>query len=94
LGIICLGWLWTTILLISTSWIARITGMSHQRLVNNGILMCSWAHKYHQWKESNCCYGNQANAENKPNLQQLSISYIVLRKWDFWTLPLQILTLF
>jgi hypothetical protein len=26
---ICLGWLWTAILLISTSWAARITGASH-----------------------------------------------------------------
>jgi hypothetical protein len=26
---VCTGWLWTTILLISTSWIARITGLSH-----------------------------------------------------------------
>jgi hypothetical protein len=25
----CPGWLWTTILLISASWLARITGMSH-----------------------------------------------------------------
>jgi hypothetical protein len=29
---ICLGWLWTAILLISASWVARITVMSHQRL--------------------------------------------------------------
>jgi hypothetical protein len=28
--IICLGWLQTEILLISASWVARITGMSHQ----------------------------------------------------------------
>jgi hypothetical protein len=28
---ICLGWPWTTILLISASWVARITGVSHQR---------------------------------------------------------------
>jgi hypothetical protein len=27
--IICLGWLWTSILLISASWVARITGVSH-----------------------------------------------------------------
>jgi hypothetical protein len=26
---ICLGWLWTAILLISASWVARITGLSH-----------------------------------------------------------------
>jgi hypothetical protein len=25
-----LGWLWTTILLISASWVVRITGVSHQ----------------------------------------------------------------
>jgi hypothetical protein len=32
LGTICLGWLWTVILLISASWVARITGINHQRL--------------------------------------------------------------
>jgi hypothetical protein len=26
---VCLGWLWTVILLISASWLARITGVSH-----------------------------------------------------------------
>jgi hypothetical protein len=26
---ICLGWLWTVTLLISTSWVARFTGVSH-----------------------------------------------------------------
>jgi hypothetical protein len=30
--VICPGWLWTVILLISASWVARITGMSHQCL--------------------------------------------------------------
>jgi hypothetical protein len=29
---ICLGWLRTTILLISTSWVVGITGVSHQHL--------------------------------------------------------------
>jgi hypothetical protein len=29
---ICLGWLWTVILLISTSWVARIIGVSHQHV--------------------------------------------------------------
>jgi hypothetical protein len=29
---ICSGWLWTVILLISDSWVARITGVSHQCL--------------------------------------------------------------
>jgi hypothetical protein len=31
---ICLGWLWTTILLISTSWIARITGAWFQWFIS------------------------------------------------------------
>jgi hypothetical protein len=30
LELFCLGWLWTMILLISASWVARITGVSHQ----------------------------------------------------------------
>jgi hypothetical protein len=29
-GTTCLGWLQTVILLISASWVARITGVSHQ----------------------------------------------------------------
>jgi hypothetical protein len=29
---ICLGWLQTIILLVSTSWVARIIGVSHQHL--------------------------------------------------------------
>jgi hypothetical protein len=35
---ICLGWLWTVILLISASWVVRITGMSHWRLAHTWIL--------------------------------------------------------
>jgi hypothetical protein len=27
---ICPGWLWATILLVSASWVARITGVSHR----------------------------------------------------------------
>jgi hypothetical protein len=37
---ICLGWLWTMIFLISASWVARITGVSHQHLAN--ILLFWW----------------------------------------------------
>jgi hypothetical protein len=29
LGTVCQGWLWTTILLISASWVGRMTGLSH-----------------------------------------------------------------
>jgi hypothetical protein len=32
---ICLGWLWTAILLISASWVDRITDVSHQCLVKS-----------------------------------------------------------
>jgi hypothetical protein len=32
---ICLVWLWATILLISASWVPKITGMSHQRPVTS-----------------------------------------------------------
>jgi hypothetical protein len=35
---VCLGWLWTLLLLISASWVSRITGMSHQCLTAIGIL--------------------------------------------------------
>jgi hypothetical protein len=30
-GTVCPGWLWTVFLLISDSWVVRITGVSHQR---------------------------------------------------------------
>jgi hypothetical protein len=32
LGTMCLGWLWISILLISASWVVRITGMIHGTL--------------------------------------------------------------
>jgi hypothetical protein len=35
---ICLGWLWPVILLISASWVARITGVSHWRVAEKYIL--------------------------------------------------------
>jgi hypothetical protein len=34
---ICQGWLWTVILLISASWVARITGMSHHCPANKAF---------------------------------------------------------
>jgi hypothetical protein len=34
---ICLGWLWTVILLLSASWVARITGVSHQHPAGTGF---------------------------------------------------------
>jgi hypothetical protein len=36
---ICLWWLWTLMLLISASWVVRITGVSHQHLVEIYFLM-------------------------------------------------------
>jgi hypothetical protein len=36
-GTICQGWLQTMILLISASWVPRITGVSHQHSANSGI---------------------------------------------------------
>jgi hypothetical protein len=38
---ICLGWLQTVILLISASWLARITGMSHWRLAGMALWSCA-----------------------------------------------------
>jgi hypothetical protein len=41
---ICLGWLQTTVLLISTSWVARITGVSHwQFLTYKNASLCGSA---------------------------------------------------
>jgi hypothetical protein len=37
---ICLGWLWTAILLISASWVARITDVSHWRLPVFSVQVC------------------------------------------------------
>jgi hypothetical protein len=60
-GTICLGWLWTVILLISASWVARITGVRHQWLalsvlfIAEKILLFSLLrvactdHRFHGW---------------------------------------------
>jgi hypothetical protein len=40
---ICPDWLWTAILLISASWVAKITGVSHQRPVGFYFLNLSSA---------------------------------------------------
>jgi hypothetical protein len=41
---ICLGWLWTVILVIPASWVSRITGLSHWHPANFGgfcsVLFC------------------------------------------------------
>jgi hypothetical protein len=39
---ICLGWFWTVILLISTSWVARIIGVSHWCLAWRKLLESKW----------------------------------------------------
>jgi hypothetical protein len=39
---ICPGWLQTTILLISDSWVAKIIGVSHQHLARNTFLKKSF----------------------------------------------------
>jgi hypothetical protein len=38
---ICLGWLQTAILLISTTWVARIIGVSHWCLADEHFWQCS-----------------------------------------------------
>jgi hypothetical protein len=51
---VCPRWLWTTILLISASWVARITGMSHWhpacdwvlRVFKNMFWICKYFVKY------------------------------------------------
>jgi hypothetical protein len=56
---ICLGWLWTVILLISASRVARIKGMSHWSLLlhysihhNATSLFCwSWQGDFEIYKE-------------------------------------------
>jgi hypothetical protein len=47
---ICLGWLWTVILMISVSWVTRITGMSHQHLAYNKVLTISCICRVLYWK--------------------------------------------
>jgi hypothetical protein len=42
------GWLWTAILLISASWVARITGVSHRRLGQSYFYVMEWEHKWFQ----------------------------------------------
>jgi hypothetical protein len=42
---ICLGWLWTEIFLISTSWAAGITGRNHQCPAS--VLLIPWSELHH-----------------------------------------------
>jgi hypothetical protein len=37
---LCPGWLWASIFLISASWVARITGESHQRSAKRFFFNC------------------------------------------------------
>jgi hypothetical protein len=39
---VCLDWLWTVILLISASWVARITGVSHQHSALTAIFISKY----------------------------------------------------
>jgi hypothetical protein len=58
---ICPDWLWTSILLISASWVARITGVSHRRLaaspsnflieVHKNWFIVSWWHNLYKTSE-------------------------------------------
>jgi hypothetical protein len=43
---ICPGWLWTMILLISASWVARITGVSHRWPVRFFLFLSSLSWKW------------------------------------------------
>jgi hypothetical protein len=45
-----LGWLQTLILLISASWVARITGVSHQCQAPQGFLIGSLDHAHNSWR--------------------------------------------
>jgi hypothetical protein len=54
---ISLGWLWTVILLISASWVARITGVSHRcparmYILYNFFCCCYFEMCKHQLKQS------------------------------------------
>jgi hypothetical protein len=53
---ICLGWLWTTILLISASWVAGITGVSRWRLVSSEVLTKVQMHSKQKKQLFNKCW--------------------------------------
>jgi hypothetical protein len=51
---ICLGWLWTSILLISASWAARTTGMNHRCLATIFCCCCCFLQCLKQTKQVSC----------------------------------------
>jgi hypothetical protein len=51
---ICPGWLWTSILLISASWVAGITGMSHQNPIGLFRLTWSFRQSSRDWLHTRC----------------------------------------
>jgi hypothetical protein len=50
---ICLGWLQTTIFLISASWVVRITGMSHWMLAPKKFLSTVFCLQRQNWLQTN-----------------------------------------
>jgi hypothetical protein len=60
------GWLWTVVLLISASWVARITCVSHQRPASALFLSMYQGAKNHNTSEENL----QLRAENSPSKHQ------------------------
>jgi hypothetical protein len=75
--IICLGWLWILILLISASWVARITGVSH-------------CHPASALFEIRSCYAVQAGLELcRPGWSQTHRHPVFASKcWDYRQDPL------
>jgi hypothetical protein len=89
---ICLGWLWTAILLFSATWVARITGMSHWHL--------AWCINLHPQISSlslfflvvlgfelrvSCLLGGHPTAWSTP-LAKLIFSFIIYFLWyGVWT---------
>jgi hypothetical protein len=67
-GTICLGWLQTTILLISASWVARIIGVSHRCLAGFTFLILFFFFKYEMewesWEDKNYSFKLMPTPEN------------------------------
>jgi hypothetical protein len=74
------GWLWITILLISASWVARITGVSHQHPPSTSL-----CHHSHAWPIANAPLLNEYWVFTNMRCIKAYKSGVGPYYWELWT---------
>jgi hypothetical protein len=66
---VCPGWVWTSILLIYASWVARLTGGSHRRLAVLGSLRTAFALTTTPCEHALMCVCQQTSENQDPRFR-------------------------